>query len=564
MPSEMPNLKENTGFLGPTGSYTELALNTFVKPKDTTACHSIQEVFLRLSKGEISSGFVPIENMLQGPVTETLDLLYQYRDTVQIEASYTFRIAHCFGRLESGKSSPEIASVHSKDIALRQCSQFLAKNFPNAEMIPAASTTAAAAKIKKNKILDAGVIGPEETLKQLGFRIEHTNIADNSNNQTRFILLSRGPFSLDSSKNSGALVTSIVVDPGRDRQGLLFEILEVISVKHKCNLNSIHSRPDGNGGFVFHLDLEGGSHEPAVRACLEELQNYCDQTTGQTAEISVFGSYVQTPFIMNTFTSIGIVGGLGVMGKWFTEFFKKAGLEVHVHDRNAGNEKGLLSLEELCKNSEVILLSIPMSAVTEVVDELCKYLKPHHLVVENCSIKSAALPYLLEKTKTDIEILGLHTMFGGDVEQVRGQNVIVTRTSRQGEKSRALEDLIYKHGAITTLVDLETHDHASAVLQAALQCTLVCLGDFISQNFSSLDNLDTFSTPNSRAVIDTIKRILRQTDELLLNLQELNPQSHKARLNMLQSIFCTMTAIENGDLDSYRKALERSREFFKT
>jgi len=549
---------KNTAFLGPAGSYTELALNQFVKTDKKLSCRSIDEVFSRLISGDADSAFIPVENMLQGSVTETLDLLYKHRGKVHIISSNTFKISHCLGRLPS-KEKIKIDKVFSKDIALRQCSKFLGSSFPSAELIATASTAAAAKKVSEEKLLDAAVVGAEQTLIELGFEIVDKEIADAPNNQTRFILLKSGPFKKSSSKEEPGMVTSIVVDPAKDRQGLLFEILEVISVKHRCNLNFIHSRPDSKGGFVFHLDLEGGIHEPAIEKCITELKEYCSQFTGHTAEISIFGSYAQTPFSSSTFTSVGIVGGKGAMGKWFENFFTKAGLKVFSHD---ATDKSSLSLSELCAKSDVILLSIPMSEVSKVLKNLSHHLNEKHLVVENCSIKSAALPQLLEATEQSVEILGLHTMFGPSAEMLRGQNVIVTKTERSKTKALAFEDLIYKHGAITTSAELDKHDHASAILQAALQCTIVCLGEFISNNFSSEKELETFSTPNSRAVVETVKRIIKQSDGLLKDLQALNPKASDARMELLQNISDTMGALEKGDSKPFIKALEASRKFF--
>jgi prephenate dehydrogenase len=357
------------------------------------------------------------------------------------------------------------------------------------------------------------------------------------------------------------LVTSIVVDPGRDRQGLLFEILEVISVRHKCNLNSIHSRPDLRGGFVFHLDLEGGANEKKISDCLKDLERYCSQFTGRTAEISVFGSHKQTPFTSSKLKSVGIIGGCGVMGRWFADFFSNAGLKVLISD--IAKSKECVSIEELCKNSEVILISTPMSAVNDVIDAIIPNLSPGQLVVENCSIKAAGLPKLLAECPDGVEVLGIHTMFAADIKELRGQNVILTKTERSRELSLAFEELIYKHGAITSSVDSKQHDQAAAILQALMQASLVSLGDFLSDNFDSVEELETFSTPNSRAVVKTVQRVLKQNKQLLKDLQELNPESSAARLAFLQTIFKIITALENKEFDKFEESADKARRFFK-
>ncbi|HQH27906.1 MAG TPA: prephenate dehydrogenase/arogenate dehydrogenase family protein, partial [Oligoflexia bacterium] len=467
-------------FFGPRGSNTELALIEHLAPKQSTACHSIAEVFVKVAAGEVQWGFVPLENILQGPVAETLDLLLEYRDQVHISRGYLSEIIHCIGVLPANDPhsvcKQKIAQVYSHEQALRQCAKHLLKHYPDAELCPSPSTAAAVSFVKDKQLYDAAVIAPYSTLTANGFEILAENISDLTGNKTRFALLGRGSAAeLESEipqpaaqggQGDTQFTTSIVIDPGRDRQGILYEILEVISVKHRVNLSSIHSRPDSRGGFVFHLDLEGHISEEPIKDCLNALRQYCLDHTGQTAEIIICGSYPRTKFHSLPFNTVGIVGGGGAMGKWFNRFLSGAGLEVLVSEKSTG-----LSLKDLAQEADVILLSVPMSQAAAVGRELCPHLRPNQLLVENCSIKSCVLPLLLELCPKEVEVLGIHTMFGGDLPSLRGENVIITKTERSRKRAQAFEDLLYKYGAKTTYASIEEHDKRVAFLQALIHFT---------------------------------------------------------------------------------------------
>lgn len=69
-------------YLGPSGSYSELALNSRFYTSKKLECRSIAEIFDCVDKGQVDLGLVPIENVIQGTVTETLDLLLEYRDRI--------------------------------------------------------------------------------------------------------------------------------------------------------------------------------------------------------------------------------------------------------------------------------------------------------------------------------------------------------------------------------------------------------------------------------------------------------------------------------------------------
>ena len=67
------------GFLGPPGTYTEEAAKAAVANATYLPYPSIEAVFEAVLQHEVDRGLVPIENVIQGPVTETLDNLYSER-----------------------------------------------------------------------------------------------------------------------------------------------------------------------------------------------------------------------------------------------------------------------------------------------------------------------------------------------------------------------------------------------------------------------------------------------------------------------------------------------------
>ena len=556
----------NVAFLGPAGSYTELALSKHLNAKGAVSCVSISEVFDKVASGEARWGFVPIENKLRGHITETLDALYENQKSVYIEQSFVLEISHCLGVLGDELKGKEwktaIKEVYSHDQALRQCSNFLRDTLPNAELCPRASTGSAAQWVKKNKIAGAAAIAAKETLESLGFEIAAENISNRSGNKTRFALLAPGDAAEHCLKSEilggQEYVTSIVVDPGRDRQGILFDLLNVISVKNGVNLLSIHSRPDSRGGFVFHLDLEGHAGSSKVENCLSELRSFCQESTGAVADVIICGSYIQERFHQLPFATIGIIGGNGVMGQWFTRIFTEMGFKVICSDKDCGP-----SIEELANNSDVILLSVPMSAVEDVSSSLKGQLRRGQLLVENCSVKSPSLPKLIEIAPDGVEVLGIHTMFAGDRESLKEENLLVTKTEKSGEAAQAFENLFYKYGAKISYTTIDEHDAISAFLQALIQCAMIGLAEVMRESFASPNAVIPFSTPNSRRIIETMKRVLQQSDELLIDMQTLNTQYPETRRKFLSALQDIMTALDKGDTGALLNSVEKSREFFK-
>jgi prephenate dehydratase/prephenate dehydrogenase len=555
-------------FLGPEGTNTDVALREFLPSADGLPCFSIAEVFRSLLEGKAEAGFVPIENMIQGPVTETLDALFEYQGRIFISDSHMTPIRNALGVLDAKSTAGSITAVYSHEQPLRQCSKYLSEHFPTAQRLAAPSTAAAVQLVGQQQMAHAAVIAPAASLSAAGLHIVETDISDVPENKTRFLLIRRGSIEADlprkdsfearmtSAADPLTFVTSIVIDPGRDRKGLLFEILNVISIQHHVNLVTIHSRPDTRGGVVFYLDLEGHPEDEQIRRCLADLRRYCVDSTGKTTEIHILGAYPRTGFYTLPFRSIGIIGSEGVMGRWFRTFFEQLGLEVLGCDKNSG-----LSIAELARQSDVLLLSVPMSSAAALATELMPHLRPGHLVVENCSIKSCVLPELISTAASGVEILGLHTMFGGDRATIQGENVIVTKTEFSGSKAQAFEDLMYKHGAKIHYSSIERHDQIASFVQSVIQLNMLVLGEVMQKSFPSLQEFDFMSTPNFRSVLNTMTRVLGQSDELLVDLQLQNEKAEGMRHRYLEAAFRLVSLLDQKDVRGFLETVERSRSF---
>ena len=81
---------EKVGFQGEIGSYSEEAVHKFFLNAVSKPYRNLSDLFRSLENGEIKYAIVPVENSIQGSVTETYDLLL--RSSVRVggeTVSYT-------------------------------------------------------------------------------------------------------------------------------------------------------------------------------------------------------------------------------------------------------------------------------------------------------------------------------------------------------------------------------------------------------------------------------------------------------------------------------------------
>jgi prephenate dehydratase len=144
------------GFLGPSGTYTEEAARVAMPDALYLPYPSIDAVFEAVARHDVERGLVPIENVIQGPVTETLDNLYRYAVQLKLVDMLVLPIQHALGVLSS---ATQIRRVLSKDQALKQCSAYLQEHYPQAQQVDMASTSAAMEAIITERLSDAAAIG---------------------------------------------------------------------------------------------------------------------------------------------------------------------------------------------------------------------------------------------------------------------------------------------------------------------------------------------------------------------------------------------------------------------
>jgi len=268
-------------YLGPAGTFTEAALLKIAASDDQLIAYAnVTAALDAVRKSECSKALVPIENSVEGVVARTLDEL-AIGEPLVITAETTLPVTFSLMTLEN-KDPKDIKSIATHPHAESQCRSFIAKNYPNAQVIETASTAAAAKGLSKGDY-DAA-IGAAIAAKNYQLKIIAEDIGDNSNAVTRFVVVEK-PGKLPAA--TGKDRTSLAVFIAIDHAGALLEILNEFA-KHQVNLSFIQSRPTGSqlGHYHFIIDAEGHIEDKPVAAALAGLKEICE-------DIRFLGSYPQ-------------------------------------------------------------------------------------------------------------------------------------------------------------------------------------------------------------------------------------------------------------------------------
>ena len=268
-------------YLGPAGTFTEAALLKIAASNDQLIAYAnVTAALDAVRKGECSKALVPIENSVEGVVARTLDEL-AIGEPLVITAETTLPVTFSLITLEN-KDPKDIKSIATHPHAESQCRSYIAKNYPNAQVIETASTAAAAKGLSKGDY-DAA-IGAAIAAKNYQLKIIAEDIGDNTNAVTRFVVVEKPG---KSPAATGKDRTSLAVFIAIDHAGALLEVLNEFA-KHQVNLSFIQSRPTGSqlGHYHFIIDAEGHIDDKPVAAALAGLKEICE-------DIRFLGSYPQ-------------------------------------------------------------------------------------------------------------------------------------------------------------------------------------------------------------------------------------------------------------------------------
>ena len=268
---------DNIGFFGGSGTYTERAMKDFFG-NDTKAksFDSFKKVCEAVGNGSIEYGVLPIENSTTGSISDIYDLLMEYE--VHILGEAIEPIDHALLGLSSANLE-DITEVYSHPQPLLQCSNFLTK-YPDWNTFAYGSTSKSALKVKNDGKINQAAIASKANAELYGLKVLAENIANDTLNATRFIVIGKGGNYLE---NADKISISFEIP---HKTGSLYSILSNF-IYNNINMTNIESRPIPKRRWQYRVfgDFDGNLNDAGVINAITGLKAEADSFT-------LLGNYV--------------------------------------------------------------------------------------------------------------------------------------------------------------------------------------------------------------------------------------------------------------------------------
>jgi len=252
---------------------------------------------------------------------------------------------------------------------------------------------------------------------------------------------------------------------------------------------------------------------------------------------------------------VGIIGGLGQMGRWFERVFTDLGLEVLI------GEPGLTpTCPEVAARADVVIISVPLHLTEAVIAELAPFIRPEALLTDLTSLKQGPMQAMLEHFKG--EVVGTHPLFGPGEESLAGQNIVLCR-GRGDSWFTWLHDLLIQAGAKVEITTPEEHDRLMSLVQGLTHFTLITLGTTFRRLDADINRMETLATPTFRAVYDQVYHLVNQNFPLYAHIQLLNPQNRLTHAAFEEAVHQLRQIVLDRDAEALMRVLEENQRYFE-
>lgn len=237
-----------------------------------------REVFEAVRDERADAGVVPIENLVNGTIRETYDLLLEHE--LVIDGEVAVPVDLCLAALP-GTTIDGIERVYSHIQALGQAERFLRRG---GWQLLTTYNTAGAGKL----IADRGERGAAAVLSPraaglFGLEVLVDGIQGSADNRTRFLVLAAGPTA--GAPDPAAPMRTTLAFAVRNEPGTLLAALSAFAARG-VNLSKLESRPSRTAAweYVFWTDADADASSAACAAALADL-------AAVSTMVRVFGSY---------------------------------------------------------------------------------------------------------------------------------------------------------------------------------------------------------------------------------------------------------------------------------
>jgi chorismate mutase/prephenate dehydrogenase len=258
-----------------------------------------------------------------------------------------------------------------------------------------------------------------------------------------------------------------------------------------------------------------------------------------------------------------VIGGAGLMGRWFVDFLSSQGFAVEVADP-AGSHVGGASVDDWRKTDllqDFIVLATPLGATDAILRDLALR-RPPGVIFDIGSLKSPLRAGLLALRSHGCKVTSAHPMFGPDTELLSGRHVIFVDLGC-AEALEAVRELFAPTMAEQVVMSLDDHDRLIAYVLGLSHALNIAFFTALAESGEAAPRLAHLSSTTFDAQLDVASRVARDNPELYYEIQSLNDYGAESLEALSQAVERIRTAVLSQDHDAFVALMRRGRDYLE-
>ena len=267
-------------------------------------------------------------------------------------------------------------------------------------------------------------------------------------------------------------------------------------------------------------------------------------------ESDVHGEPSANPFPWEPPARVGIVGGLGEMGRLFTKFFLDQGYGVEVADLGTA-----ATARDLAQSADILVFSVPLHRTEEIMRELVPVTRPRQLLMDLTSLKVGPVREML---RSSASVVGLHPMFGGRISTYAGQTLVACPARIEAADWERLRQRFRSVGLQVKECTPEHHDRMMSIIQVLFHMTTMLTGHVLRELDVDIAETMDYTSPSYRLEMNILGRMFAQNAALYSAITQRNPYTGELLARLQAGLELYRSWYEGEDLQSFIEDFNQS------
>lgn len=183
------------------------------------------------------------------------------------------------------------------------------------------------------------------------------------------------------------------------------------------------------------------------------------------------------------------------------------------------------------ETADILLLTMPMSAIEDVLKKISPCVKKESIIIDTCSIKVNPVKQMKKYLPRNVNIVATHPLFGPQSGKngIRGLKIVIWPIRIEKAEYKKIKEFLKKLGLEIIEMTPEEHDKTIALWQAL---THFMAKGIVKTNLA----VSKIVTPSSQKLIKAVNDVKDDSESLFQDIQKLNPYAKKMREKLIKNL----------------------------